>query len=187
MILLLIACAGSPPLPEPRPEAPMSGVELAVGDDLTVTLASAWMDPDGSGRGEGAKAVVAGPPPLVVTGDRSSWRLKDGVVVFEGNVVAVRGDVTLRCATLEVIYDGDRVREARASGGVRVTRGTREARGDRAVLHAAEGRVELEGSPTVTEGPNRMTGDRIALFLDDERLECDRCRLEVSGQAVTPR
>jgi lipopolysaccharide export system protein LptA len=165
----------------------MQDVDLVVGDDaLAVHLAGAWVGPDGSGHGTETRAEAPGPPPLVVTGGRSEWKLADGVVVFEQAVTATRHDVTITCDRLEVRYSGDRVEEATATGHVRVARGARAATGERATLTVADGRVVLEGSPTLTEGPNRMTGERIVLWLDDERLECDRCRLEVRGDAVAP-
>lgn len=138
------------------------------------------------GHGAGATAEVPGAPALVITGTTSSWNLKDGVVVFEGDVTAVRGDVTLTCARLEVTYKGDKVDSARASGGVVVDKGSRRAIGESATLTVSDGKLVIEGSPAIHDGNNAMTGDCITLYLDDERLECDACRLEVAGDAVKP-
>lgn len=187
MIALWLAWAcGSAPVvvADDRPMFEDAVLEL---DDVEIRLAGAWMDPDGSGgRGIDATATVAGPPPLVITGKKSAWDLKKGEVSFEGGVTAVRGDVTITCARLDVTYAGEKVETARASGDVRVTKGGREATGAAATLTVADGRVEITGSPAIRDGGNRMSGERIVLFLDDERLECDACRLEVSGDAVAP-
>ena len=190
-MIWLLAC-GQPDLqaiPGDRPE--LEGVVLTVGtapDQLELTLASAWMDPDGSGgHGLDATATVPGPPPLVITGKQSAWDLRKGEVVFDGGVVAVRADVTIHCDKLDVTYVGDRVDVALATGNVHVTKGAREATGDRAVLTVADGRVEISGTPAIRDGKNTMTGSVIVLFLDDERLLCDDCRLEVAGDAATPR
>lgn len=172
-----------------RPPVEAVVVTLGTGEAaIDVSLAGAWVEDDGDGHGVDAAATVPGPPPLTVTGRRSSWRLKDAVVVFEDDVRAVRGDVTMTCDRLEVTYRGDKIERAHATGNVRVTRGERVARGATADLTVADGRVAIEGDPELAEGPNRMTGRRIVLFLDDERLECegDPCRLEVKGDAVTP-
>lgn len=192
MIGLLLWGCGQAPLqvvPVDRPE--LEGVVLTVGeppDQVELTLASAWMDPDGSGgHGLEATATVPGPPPLVISGKQSAWDLKKGEVVFDGGVVAVRADVTITCDKLAVTYVGDKVDVARATGNVRVTKGTREATGATAVLTVADGRVQIEGQPAIHDGNNHMTGSVIVLFLDDERLLCDDCRLEVAGDAVTPR
>lgn len=184
----LAGCRSAEPLVVSEDGPPMRGVSLVVGDnDVTLSLDGAWVEADGSGHGVDAHATVGGTPPLVITGKRSRWDLKGGTVVFEEGVQAVRGDVTVFCDTLDVTYAGDRVEKAVASHHVRVVKGGREARGDTAVLTTADGRVELQGSPSITEGANRMSGERIVLFLDDERLECDACRLEVAGEAVAPK
>lgn len=190
VFLPLLACGQSPleAVPADRPE--LEGVVLTVGEapeQVEITLASAVMDPDGSGgHGVDVTATVPGPPPLVITGKQSAWDLKKGEVVFDGGVTAVRADVTITCARLDVTYAGDKVDVARASGDVHVWKGAREATGDTAVLTVADGRVELSGAPSIHDGANTMTGSRIVLFLDDERLVCDDCRLEVAGEAVKP-
>ena len=82
------------------------------------------------------------------------------------------------------MLDGDRVDRAEATGGVEVTRGDRVATGAQAVLEAQTGEVRLTGQPVLSEGPNRMSGVAITLFLDEERVVCDGCRLVVEGKAV---
>ena len=42
------------------------------------------------------------------------------------------------------------------------------------------------GSPMIADGPNQLRGREIALYLDDERIECDSCELVVRGDAVAP-
>jgi lipopolysaccharide export system protein LptA len=189
-----IACAVPPDRIAPARSVdaapPISGLEVIVGAEpevVRLSMAGAWVEEDGSGRGVDARAEIGGAPPLVVTGERSSWRLADGIVVFEGGVTATRGEVVVTCPRIEVRYQDERVVEARATGGVRVSRGERRAAGDQAVLTVADGRVTIDGGrPTVTDGPNTLSGERISLFLDDERLECEKCRLEVAGSAVQP-
>ena len=178
--------ACTPELPVEEVDAlPLRGVELVVGHEvIRLEAAAAWVDEGGTGRGEVVAGEVSGTPPLTVSGSRSSWQLRDQVVVFEGEVVAERGDLRLTAERLEVRYSDDRVQDAVATGAVRLVQGDREARADRARLTLSDGAVVLEGDPQVLEGPNRLSGERIVLFLDDERLECESCRLEVDGEAV---
>jgi len=162
-------------------------VTLSVGagdEGVVVHLAGAWMDDDGAGHGVQVRAEVPGPAPLVIASHRSTWSLRDGTMVFEGEVEATRGEVVLGCDRLEVRYRDERVEEAVASGEVRVRRGEREARSARAVLTTADGRVVLEGDPVLRDGARRLTGERIVLFLDDERVECERCRVEIAPEAT---
>ncbi|MBW1881217.1 MAG: hypothetical protein JRJ84_22920 [Deltaproteobacteria bacterium] len=153
-------------------------------DAVVVHLAGAWMDDDGSGQGVQAQAEVPGPAPLVITSHRSTWSLRDGTMVFEGEVEATRGEVVLDCDRLEVSYQNDRVERAVASGAVRVRRGEQEARGSRALLTMADGRLVLEGDPVLRDGARHLRGERIVLFLDDERVECEQCRVEIAADVV---
>ena len=164
----------------------MQGVEVVLDDSVTLHLAGAWVDDQGDGEGTEARAEVAGPPPLEITGARSNWNLKAKTVVFEGEVRATRGPVVLECAKLEVSFRDERVQEATATGSVRVTRGARVATSSAAHLTADDGRLVLEGGVALVEGESRMTGAKMTLYLDDERVECSPCRLVVAGEAIAP-
>ena len=193
VLLLALGCAFSaPPIPVPASgdEPSMQGVTVEMGQQEGATIVGmeeAWLDDDGSGRGSRPLAEVVGPPQLVITGQTVQWSLRDGVVVFDGEVEVVRADVVLRCVRLEVTYRGDRVERAVAQGEVRVTKGDRFAQGESAVLTVDDGRLELSGGVSLREGPHELTGERVVLFLDAERVECDQCRLEVDGRAVEGR
>ncbi|HOX06647.1 MAG TPA: LptA/OstA family protein [Planctomycetota bacterium] len=116
--------------------------------------------------GEAPGADPGAEPPLSVSADRAvSQRAgKDAEgrdltrARFTGNVVAVRGDVTLKCAELEVLFARDardaergeaaergRARQARASGSVVVTMPGRRAVADEAVYDVAAERITLSG------------------------------------------
>lgn len=193
---LLWACA-APPL-EPLPL-------LARGEGIVVsaatptgayTLAFAGGSADlGSGAAMAAKGttVTADPTvgePLEIRAARSAWDLKNRTAHFEGEVVVVRGPVTLRCASLDVRYAGsDRVDTVVASGGVLVEHGDRRAAAARAELVGATGKITLTGEPRLAEGVNTLVGERIILWLDDEKADCEGgpsgpCTLVVEGRAL---
>jgi len=187
-IWALFGCASE--LPEvTRAPMPFEDVTVTIGTDpevLELQLAGAWIDDEGDGRGEAVSAALGGAPPLEIRGERSSWSLSDGVVVFEGEVQATRRDVSLRCDRLEVTYADERVASAVASGSVRVHHGNRRAEGQRAHLTVADGRIVLTGGAQIDDGPNRLVGEPITLFLDEERILCDQCTLVIDGAAVAP-
>jgi lipopolysaccharide transport protein LptA len=169
-------------------------VRIGLGPEApTLDLAGAWLDPDGGGHGDGATALVPAAvspqgeaPPLVVTGDHTRWSLSGHTVVFEGHVRAERADVVLTSDTLTLTYTGQKVDRAIADGSVVVTRGDRRATADHGDLDVPSGKIALTGHPGIVEGPHHMVGESIALYLDDDRLECDRCRLEIDGSALAP-
>lgn len=207
MIWLLLACAGAARPPSAatvpavaagavaeavpaEPRAVFEGVELALPGRLVAQASTLTVGRSGEGAAEAVAAAVQTapargeepPPPLNIAAARSDWDFAARRVRFEGEVVATRGEVTLRCDRLLVTFSTpEQVELATASGHVVVERGARSARGAQAVLDARTGQVVLTGAPELSEGRNRMSGERIVLWLDDERVECERCQLRVDG------
>ncbi len=157
-----------------------------------VHLAGAEGEPGSGVQATGTRVSARAPtgPELEIVAARSSWDLKGRTAHFEGNVIATRGDVTMRCSTLDVVYAGaDAIETVVASGGVRVERGARLAEASRAELVGKTGRITLTGEPRLAEGVNVLVGERIVLWLDDERADCEGgatgpCRLVVAPGAL---
>lgn len=190
--LLLLACAVEEPPPAEH-RVRLETVVLEVDERLELRAAQATVQDDGSVQAEAVEATLSGatvageaePPPLEIDAPRSEWDMRSRTIRFTGGVTAVRGPVSLTCAELVVtMLDADRVDRAVASGGVSVRRGERLATGAQGVLDARSGEVRLTGEPVLSEGPNRMSGQTITLYLDEERVVCDGCRLVVEGEAV---
>ena len=184
LLALLLACAGPPSgSGEPLPEiAVFEGVELSLpGRGFVLRAAHAQAAEPQQGTASQVVAQLGDQPGLSIESERASWDLRGQSVVFEGSVSAQRGAFTLECDRLEASFDSpEQLRLAEATGAVRVRHGERLATGQRAVLDLATGRLELEGQPELTEGGRSLRGERMVLFLDDERLECERCSLVIS-------
>lgn len=161
---------------------------------LVLLAASATVDGDGQAQASQVRATVessaesAARPPLTIEAPDSTWDLRGRTVLFTGGVRVQRAEVVMTCAELQVQYAGaDRVETALATGQVKVMHGQRTATSDSALLTTADGSIVLTGSPKISEGPNQLAGQRITLYLDDERVRCEGCRLRVDGQAVSPK
>ncbi len=192
VLALVLACSGpreGSELALPQRLA-LEGVELRLpGPGLVLRAAHAQTPGDEPGRGEASQVVaeLGQGPGLSIVSEHASWDLREHNVVFEGDVAAVRGAFTLQCQRLEASFDSpEQLSRAVASGDVSVSHRGRIATGQRAVLDVPSGRLELEGEPSVTEGARRLQGERIVLFLDDERLECDRCSLAIGESEALP-
>jgi lipopolysaccharide export system protein LptA len=165
-------------------------VRLGEGADASqLALATAWASPDGAGGGTAARATAPG---WVVTGDRSSWSLSSGEVRFEGQVRAEHGTAVLTSASLTLSYVDTRLTAVDAVGGVRLVQGARQVTAAEAHLDVATGALRLTGGPMLVEGGRRLMGEVVTLWLDDDRLTCERCRLELpdppgpSAESLTP-
>ncbi len=196
---LLLACGQAPAPVTADAPLKLEGVQLATAQGVVLHAARATVDADGNATATQVRAQLPPPqagadagaaatgerPPLEIEAPLSDWDMKSRSVRFTGGVRAVRGPVVLTCDQLDVRYaDADRMEQAVATGNVEVVRDERRATGDKAVLTTVDGRIELTGSPTLAEGPNTLTGKRIELFLDDERVRCEACRLVVAGDAL---
>ncbi len=192
LLVLLAACSVGPLEPrEPLPQATsLEGLELRLpAGALVVRAAHAQLDEADRGRAQQVTASVERGPGLSIQSEQASWDLKGQTVVFEGEVQAVRGAFTLACQRLEARFDSpEALRTALATGEVQVVHGERVATGERAELDVPSGRLELSGSPVLREGGRSLRGERLVLFLDDERLECQACTLEIAADesAVVP-
>lgn len=191
LLALALACSGPPagsgqPLPA---QVNLTAVELySLAPGLVLRAASAQTPGDEPTRGQASEVVaeLGSPPGLSISSAQASWDLRGHHVVFEGDVVAIRGGFTLRCQRLEATFDNpEQLSRATASGEVSVRHRDRLATGQRAVLDVAVGRLVLDGEPAVVEGGRSLRGERIVLFLDDERLECERCSLSIDQPSLS--
>jgi len=182
LLVLLLACAGSPAAPRELPsQLQIQGVQLQLPErGLSLAAQQASLADQQLGRAEQVQAQVGSQPGLNIESSSASWDLRGQRVVFEGEVRAVRGSFTLECERLEVEFSApEQLQRAVATGGVRVRHGERIATGERADLHVPSGRLVLSGDPQIVEGRRRLQGEQIVLLLDDERLECLGCKLEI--------
>lgn len=109
--------------------------------------------------------------PIVINSDHLEGDNKKNVVKFTGNVVAKRGDLTIRSKSISVIYDktNKKVMEIVADGDVRINQGNKKARGEKAVFMNSPDKIILTGNPRVWEGDNIIKGEKITLFLAEDR------------------
>ena len=121
-------------------------------------------------------------PELVVSAEQSSWTLAEGKAVFEGNVAATRGELSLHCNRLEITQGEDgQVETAIATGEVEIRRDGWLARGEAASLDQSEGRLVLTGKPRLEEAGNVLVGERIVVSLEGEEVNCERCTLSIGS------
>jgi lipopolysaccharide export system protein LptA len=125
-------------------------------------------------RAEDRKAPTAsdlGSRPIEVSADRLNADNTRDSVMFEGNVVAKQGDVTMYANRLSAQYDSrtNAIERIEAEGNVRFLQGDREARAPRATFYNLEQRVVLSGGATLKQGENTLQGDAVTIYLRENR------------------
>jgi len=88
-----------------------------------------------------------------------------------GNVVAVRGNVTMKSDTLTATYNPEmqRLAEVVAEGNLEVTQGNRIATGAKAIYNNDDNSIVLTGNPVIRQGNSQVSGCRIIMFINEER------------------
>jgi lipopolysaccharide export system protein LptA len=106
--------------------------------------------------------------PVEITADSLTVNQTDGTAVFEGNVVAIQGEMRLASARIEVMYQdgGTGIETLRALGGVTVVSATDAAESSEALYTVATGDLVMTGNVLLTQGQNTITGERLVVDLE---------------------
>lgn len=132
---------------------------------LTTLLLAALLCPPCEGAEE-----LTGKGPIVITSDMFSAEGKSNIAVFEGNVVAKTGDMTLRSDRMTVKYSGGgKVEEIEAEGNVSLVKGDRVITSGKAVYIDQDRKIVFTEEPRATEGENVVTGSRMTYMIDEDR------------------
>jgi lipopolysaccharide export system protein LptA len=137
--------------------------------------------------GEGSRVRSAGAaeepePPITVTADRMEYYSDRDIVIFTGNALAIRGDITLSARRMEVTLgqgvesEENSVKKIVAEGDVTFrhvdpeTGSERFATGEKGEYLSDGEKVVLTGDPRVWEGKNVVTGEEMTFYIDESRF-----------------
>lgn len=108
--------------------------------------------------------------PVEVSSDQLSIDQDTGVVVFEGNVVAVQGELRLSARTVRVEYtdvEPHKIEQILASGGVTLVSGAEAAEAKDAIYSVADRSVVMTGDVLLTQARATVSGDRLVVDLEN--------------------
>jgi lipopolysaccharide export system protein LptA len=117
--------------------------------------------------------------PIIITSRTLTADNKNNTAVFEGNVVAKTGDITIYSDRMTVFYDNSQstIKKIEASGNVKVQRKERVIFSDEAIFIDNEKKIIFRGNPRAVEGENIITGTQIIFFLQDDRAVVEGSRV----------
>lgn len=114
------------------------------------------------------------PPRIHIEAEQMEVQQKNRTVRFTGKVSIQRGQLTLNCQALTGSYSPQgRVVTLHAEGPVLVKGPDFEATARNAVYTQAQGRLVLDGDPTLRRGQSVLRGRTITVWLDEERVVID--------------
>ena len=124
--------------------------------------------------------------PIDVDADVFEVSGKEKRGVFRGNVVARQGDVTIRASRVEAFYSKSlsAIVKAVAEGGVTVTSGGKVGRAEKAEFNNEQRTIVLTGEPRLLEEGTVLEGREIVFHVDDGRVECFECSIDVDPALV---
>jgi lipopolysaccharide transport protein LptA len=111
----------------------------------------------------------------VITAEKIEFDNKEGVILFDENVLVDDVQFLMRSDRLLVFMQGtNEVQQIMAVGRVNITNQTRVASCDKAVYTKKDGQIVMSGNARLMrqgDGGGEVTGTRITFWLDDERME----------------
>jgi lipopolysaccharide transport protein LptA len=111
----------------------------------------------------------------VITANRIEFDNKEGVILFDENVLVDDAQFVMRSDRLLVFMEGTNdVQQVLAVGNVTITNLNRSASCGKAVYTKKDGQIVMTGQARLLSQGDKggeVTGDRIIFWLDDERME----------------
>jgi len=125
--------------------------------------------------------------PLEITSDRMRSENQNRKIIFSGNVTSLWGDLEIKSDVLEIyilssegqknsannkIVGNQELEEIVALGNVRIKKGDRRARGDKAIYFNRQQKIILTGTPKAVawDGENNIEGREMIFFLERDRF-----------------
>jgi lipopolysaccharide export system protein LptA len=161
---------------------------LAVVAAGSLFAAPAWAQgpaAPGKDRSSAFGTLGSNKEPIKIDADRLDVFDKESRAVFEGNVVAVQGDSTMKCTTLVVYYESrnqnqggakappsaqgstdSSIKKIDCKGPVTIVSKTQVATGNNATFDRVANKVFLTGNVALSDGPNVTRGERLVYDLN---------------------
>jgi lipopolysaccharide export system protein LptA len=134
---------------------------------------------------------------LSIRSEKMTAKNDENRIVFEQNVVVIKGDLQIRADRVEVLFRrrsgpsasnapfvlGDQTNQEiyriNATGNVDLKQGTRRAKAEQAVYDQGEDKIVLTGNPEAWEKDYRVTGKRMIFFLKEDRSIVEESQLMI--------
>ena len=141
---------------------------------LTLSLSTLPVDICFSQQAKNQSEQITGSSPIEITSDRMRSENGGQKIIFSGNVVATKDDMTITADIMEVYntLDKKQTEEIVALGHVKISRGEKKAAGDRAVYLEQLQKIILTGNPKAVawEGNDIIEGREMIFLMKKDRF-----------------
>jgi lipopolysaccharide export system protein LptA len=168
---------------------------------LALLLATGWSAP--SWAADAPAPTPAESRPMAITSRSMTVKNLDQRVIFDRDVLVVKGDMDLYADRVEVVLaqpsktdtsnpalgggpdmlSENNIELIVAEGRVKVVQGKKTATADHAVYHRADETVVLTGRPETWEEGVRIQGSKITILLKEQRSIVDESRVVIYPEA----
>ena len=124
--------------------------------------------------------------PIHITSDRMEGYNKKNLIIFYGNVKAVRGDTTLWADRMDIFFDRveKKVDKIVALGSVKVNQEDKNAVATKATYFENGMKILLEGNPKLWQKDDLLKGDQITLFLNEDRIVVETADAQINPNNI---
>lgn len=125
---------------------------------------------------------------MTITSDRIEFDYKEMVIAFDEHVHVVDPQYEMTSDRMLVYLEGtNQIKRIISIGNVDITQPDRHATCDKADYEHASGRIVMTGNPVVTRGADRVVGKKITVWLNDQRVEVEGGRVNLSPETMKNR
>lgn len=161
-----------------------AGCSWAAGESAAVAPAA---EPAVSVVKPAKAASTNAPRESVITAKKVDYDNKEGVILFDENVVVDNPQFLLKSDRLLVFTKGTNdVNQILAIGNVSISNQNRSATCEKAVYTKQDGTITMTGKPklmTSGERAGEVAGDKITIWINDERMEVSPGRVTLPAGA----
>jgi len=159
-----------------EPVTPVPPVVVASPDKATMALKPAKKKKTGSSfLGKVGSSTNAPSRETIITSVTSELDYKEGVILFDKNVVVDDPQFMLKCDRLLIFMESTNdVNQVMALGNVNFSNDVHSATCDKAVYTRKDGQLVLSGDvilKTAGETTGELRGKKVVIWVDDERVE----------------
>ncbi len=121
---------------------------------------------------ESKKTTEVDKTPVNISANSVKYLKNGQEVLFEGNVVASRGDFTLKCDKILAYLDTTKkkIRKIEATGNVEIIYLTKFAKAKKVIYNVPENKIILTGNPEIRDLKNVVKGQKIIYFLKTQQI-----------------